>query len=271
MRTLLICHSAEAVSRHGLSRWLASFSDLVGIIVIDEKRGRLYKRIRREISRAGLFRFVDVLLFRIYYKLFLAANDRRCEESDLARLFDSFEEIPRAVPILITHSPNSKAARAFVIEAAPDIMLARCKTLLRENVYSIPTKGTFVMHPGICPEYRNAHGCFWAMAKDDTQNVGMTLLRIDAGVDTGPVYGYYTYGFDEVSESHIVIQNRVVLRNLDQLGAKFCEIDAGGAEPIDTSGRRSSVWGQPWLSAYLKWKRKARGRARAKSGEGEGR
>ena len=75
MRTLLICHSGEPVSRHGLARWLASFSDLAGIIVLDETKGRFAKRVRREISRVGLFRFVDVLLFRLYYKLFLAAAD----------------------------------------------------------------------------------------------------------------------------------------------------------------------------------------------------
>ena len=40
--------------------------------------------------------------------------------------------------------------------------------------------GTFVMHPGICPEYRNAHGCFWALANRDLARVGMTLLRADA-------------------------------------------------------------------------------------------
>ena len=57
-------------------------------------------------------------------------------------------------------------------ELAPDLMIARCKTLLKENVFSIPTHGTFVMHPGICPEYRNAHGCFWAIA-----NAGRTALH----------------------------------------------------------------------------------------------
>ena len=51
------------------------------------------------------------------------------------------------------------------------------------------------MHPGICPEYRNAHGCFWALANRDLNKVGMTLLRIDKGVDTGPTFGYYTYPY----------------------------------------------------------------------------
>ena len=46
----------------------------------------------------------------------------------------------------------------------------------------------------------------------------MTLLRVDRGVDTGPVYGYFSYPFDERRESHHVIQQRVVLDNLDAIG-----------------------------------------------------
>ena len=78
--------------------------------------------------------------------------------------------------------------------------------------------GTFVLHPGICPEYRNAHGCFWALANRDLDRVGMTLLRVDAGIDTGPVYLHGTCDYDEVRDSHIVIQHRAVVDNLDAIG-----------------------------------------------------
>jgi methionyl-tRNA formyltransferase len=118
------------------------------------------------------------------------------------------------------------------------------------------------MHPGICPEYRNAHGCFWALANGDLERVGMTLLKIDAGIDTGPVYGYFTYPYDEVHDSHLVIQRRMMLENLDAIAQKLCDIHAGRAQPIDTSERSSAEWGQPWLTAYFRWKRQASHRAR---------
>ena len=119
------------------------------------------------------------------------------------------------------------------------------------------------MHPGVCPEYRNAHGCFWALAHRDLERVGMTLLRIDRGVDTGPVYGYYSYPFDEVAESHMVITHRVVFENLDALRHKLEEIHDGLAEPIDTRNRKSQAWGQPWLTRYLAWKHAARERRKS--------
>lgn len=259
VRTLLICHEGAALDREGLAGWLASFSELVGVVVLRETKERMQRRIRREFKRTGAARFLDVLAFRLYYKLFLARSDREWQEQkldELRRAYPSTDD----VPVLTTHSPNSPEAERFIREQRPDIMLARCKTLLKENIFSIPTKGTFVMHPGICPEYRNAHGCFWALAKNDAERVGMTLLRIDKGVDTGPVYGHYSYAYDELRESHIRIQNRVVLENLPRLEKKMIEIYRGAALPLDTSGRQSATWGQPWLSSYLSWKSRARRR-----------
>ena len=91
----------------------------------------------------------------------------------------------------------------------------------------------------------------------------MTLLRIDKGVDTGPVFAFYRCNYDELAESHNIIQDRVVFDNLDSLRSKFEEILAGVAVTIDTTGRKSQAWGQPWLSAYLQWKRLARKQAGA--------
>ena len=39
------------------------------------------------------------------------------------------------------------------------------------------------MHPGICSKYRNVHECFWALADDELDEVGMTFLKVDLGID----------------------------------------------------------------------------------------
>lgn len=253
MRTLLICHEDATLDREGLARWFGSFSTFTGSVVIREPGGRLRKRIARELKRVGWWRFLDVLAFRAFYRLHHAAGDREWEWRELERLRAWYPDRPDA-PELIVSSPNSGEAQAFVAAQQPDLVVARCKTLLSERIFSIPALGTFVMHPGICPEYRNAHGCFWAMATGDSGNVGMTLLRIDKGVDTGPVFGYYRVHADP-AESHVVTQHRVVLDHLDAIRDKLLEIEAGTAAPIDTTGRRSAAWGQPWLSAALRLRR----------------
>jgi folate-dependent phosphoribosylglycinamide formyltransferase PurN len=260
-RTILICHHDEPLNHVGLTRWLASFTDLAAVLVVHEPQARFFQRVRREIRRVGLFRFVDVLAFRLYYPLALARIDSEWTKAKLDDLLRRYGDIPASCQVLETSSPNSAEAIRLLQDVEPDLILARCKTILREQAFRIASKGTFVMHPGVCPEYRNAHGCFWALAQRDLKNVGMTLLRVDAGVDTGPVYGYYTCPFDESRESHTMIQNRVVFDNLEPLRAKFEEILSGRAQVIDTTGRSSRAWGQPWLTSYLRWKRAARRRS----------
>jgi hypothetical protein len=258
MKTLLICHEDSVLDREVIPRWLASFSDLVGVLVLKEARSKRRQRIRREIRRSGLVRFLDVVAFRVYYKLRLAGKDRAWEGAVRSELMRRFPEPADGVPVLTTESPNSEEAERFIRDAGPDVVIARCRTLLDERIFSLASTGTFVLHPGITPEYRNSHGCFWALANRDLDRVGMTLLRIDAGVDTGPVYGYFSYDYDERRESHAVIQKRMVLENLDAVRDKLLAVHAGEAVPLDTTGRESGAWGQPWLTKYLRWKLAAR-------------
>jgi folate-dependent phosphoribosylglycinamide formyltransferase PurN len=257
-RSVLICHRGADFDREGLARWLSSFSTVAGIVELDEPASRTLQRVKREIKRSGPLGFADVLAFRTYYRLTAAGRDRAWIAEAVDRLRARFSDAPACANVLRATSVNSAECVAFIRECRPDFMLARCKTLLKPAVFTVPPGGTYVLHPGICPEYRNAHGCFWALASGDLSRVGLTLLRIDAGVDTGPIYGHFTYPFDEREESHIVIQLRVLLENLDAIRDRILGAVEGTAEPLDVRGRASAVWGQPKMTAYLRWRLRAR-------------
>jgi formyl transferase-like protein len=257
MRTAVICHHDNELNREVLPRWLASFSDLCGIVVITETKERTRRRLRFELKRSGA-RILDVLAFQVAYRLRQASADRAWVRATVDRLSERYPELPAGVPIHHTHDPNDAGTREFLEGIGSDLVLARCKSLLKPEIFNAPRIGTFVLHPGICPEYRNAHGCFWALARRDVSRVGATLLRIDEGVDTGPIYAYYTADIDERRESHVVIQHRVVFDNLDQIAGDLQRIGRGEMAPIDITGRSSAAWGQPRLIDYLAWKRAAR-------------
>lgn len=256
MRSVLICHASDAFDREGLAAWLASFTELAGVVVLDETRAQRRARVRRELRRVGLLRFADVVAMRVYQRVALAGRDRAWLKQALATLRRRYGPAPD-VPQIMAADVNDTKVLAFLRQAKPDLVLARCKQLLKKKLIAVPKLGCFVLHPGICPEYRNAHGCFWALAQRDLDRVGMTLLKVDAGVDTGPVYGYYRYAFDELNESHVVIQYRVVMENLGALATRFAEIAAGSAQPLDTRDRASATWGQPWFTRYLRWQHAA--------------
>jgi hypothetical protein len=267
-RVVLLCHDEDPIDRQGLARWLASSLRLVGIIAIRGGAKRRWRALRRQVRRSGMLGAMDALAWRLHYRLTQRDADYAWMRGEVARLARRYPPVRADVPTLHVSDPNGPDARAFLQRLQPDLMVARCKQLLAAETFTIPRHGTFVLHPGICPEYRNAHGCFWALAQRDLSRVGMTLLRIDRGVDTGPAFLHASYAFDERRESPIVIQYRVVTENLDAIGDTLRRVCAGQAPPLDITGHRSAVWGQPTLSSYWRWKRAAAHQKTASSLEG---
>lgn len=232
---------------------------LAGLIVISDKGQRLWTAARRELRRAGWIGFLDVIAYRLFARLRLRSAEETWKAREIEHLKALYPARLDAVPRAVVANPNSNAAKDFLNSVRPDIVIARCKFILKPEIFSLARVGAFALHPGICPEYRNAHGCFWALANRDLDRVGMTLLKIDRGIDTGPVYLQAGCSIDEVNESHIVIQYRVVTENLDRIAATLIDLFNGRpVERVPTNGRASAVWGQPRLTDYLRWKRAAR-------------
>ena len=234
---------------------------MAGLIIIRDPHSRLWRASKREIRRVGWLRFLDVVAYRAFAKLRLARRDQAWKAAEIARLRRRYPADVTQVPRIVVTSPNSNEAREFLEQLRPDLAIARCKIILKQSIFGVPRVGTFVLHPGICPEYRNAHGCFWALTRRDFERVGMTLLRVDPGIDTGPIFLHGTYDFDEVEESHSVIQYRTVTENLDTIANILTALCRGEqVPPVAVEGRESAVWGQPQLTAYLRWKWQARRR-----------
>lgn len=256
---VLICHEGDRLDTEGLASWLAGTMNLAGLIVISDKGRRLWAAARREFRRVGCFAFLDVIAYRVFARLRLRAAEEAWKAKQVEALKAQYPANLDEVPRVVVTNPNSDAAREFLNSVKPDILIARCKFILKPDIFTLARVGAFALHPGICPEYRNAHGCFWALVNRDLERVGMTLLKIDKGIDTGPVYLQAGCSIDEMAESHIVIQYRVVIENLDRIAATLIDLFNGKrVETIPTAGRKSAVWGQPRLTDYLRWKKAAR-------------
>ena len=256
---VLICHASDPLDTEGIASWLASTMSLAGLIVISDSPSRIWAVAKREIRRTGWRRFADVVAFRLFARMFLRSTDRAWKDRELARLRERYPADLAGIPQITLANPNSAEARDFIAALRPDLLIARCKFILKPEVFELARIGAFAFHPGICPEYRNAHGCFWALANRDLERVGMTLLKIDKGIDTGPVYFQGGCAIDEVNETHTQIQYRVVTENLDAIGRTLIDLSRGvQISPIPSAGRRSATWGQPTLTDYLRWKKAAR-------------
>lgn len=259
-RSALICHKGDSINEEGIARWLASFSDLRLIIRIEDPPGQFWKRLEAERKRSGLFGLIDVIAFRIWFRFFESPEEKHWEAERLEQLRKTLSEVPETCRTIDVDSPNRPEVVRALKEEGIDFAVARCKRILTKRIFSLPRRGVFVIHPGICPNYRNAHGCFWAIVREDYENVGATLLQVDVGIDTGPVIGHFRVEYDPIQESHIRIQNRVVLENLETIADHMLRWVAGDLDSINTTGHPSGVWGHPRLTTYFRWRRRFRNR-----------
>lgn len=254
IRTAIIAHGESELNMKVLPKWLGEFTDLAGIVEIREPGKMKFRRLKYEYRKSGFFGVIDSLLFRLYHRLVFQKDLDRYKNG----ILKAFEKRPgpsgENIPRVVVANPNEKAVGDFLRELQPDLVIVRCKYILKKRIFEVPRLGCFIMHPGICPEYRNSHGCFWAMVNEDYDQVGMTLLKIDAGIDTGPIYGYFKTSYSK-SESPLLIQDRVVYDNLDKIKDRLIEIAENRAEVHQVEEKRKSgLWGQPHLSAYLTWR-----------------
>ena len=72
-------------------------------------------------------------------------------EAELARLRARYPVNLGAIPKLVVSDPNEETARSFIARLQPDLIVARCKFILKPEVFTLARAGTFALHPGICP------------------------------------------------------------------------------------------------------------------------
>ncbi len=91
------------------------------------------------------------------------------------------------IPLLKPDKPRGEAFVASLTEAAPDVfVVAAYGEILRPEVLALPVRGAFNVHASLLPAYRGAAPVTRAIL-DGRESTGITIMRMEAGLDTGPI------------------------------------------------------------------------------------
>lgn len=86
------------------------------------------------------------------------------------------------------------------------------------------------VHPGLLPDYRGAQPIFWALFNNE-KKLGLSVHRVDAGIDTGPIYKSYFFENTDDSIHSNLIKSSLKLR--DELPNLLHQIYELELTPID--------------------------------------
>lgn len=107
------------------------------------------------------------------------------------------------LPVLQTGTLRDPEVRQRITDARPDlIVVAAFGMILGSWILDLPTHGCVNLHASLLPKYRGANPIAAAIAMGERET-GVTLMRMDRGLDTGPMYANVTIvvGDDDTTES----------------------------------------------------------------------
>lgn len=92
------------------------------------------------------------------------------------------------VPVLQTGTLRDLEIRQRIIDVRPDlIVVAAFGMVLGKWILELPIRGCVNLHASLLPKYRGANPIAAAIAQGERET-GVSLMHMDRGLDTGPVY-----------------------------------------------------------------------------------
>jgi methionyl-tRNA formyltransferase len=97
----------------------------------------------------------------------------------------------------------------------PDLFVVVAFRILPQNIFTIPSKGSFNLHGSLLPKYRGAAPIQWSIINGDTQT-GLTTFFLEKKVDTG----------------NIILKEKIDIEELDNLGTLHDKMSIAGADLV---------------------------------------
>lgn len=131
-----------------------------------------------------------------------------------------------AIPVYQPRSLRKEEAAEPLREWQPDvIVVAAFGQILRPHVLYLPPKGSLNVHASLLPRWRGASPIQHAILAGDAVT-GVTLMQMDEGLDTGPMFAREALDIDP-RETSATLHDRLAMLGADMLRRHLDDILAG--------------------------------------------
>ena len=225
----------ETLSQH--------FDEVVVILEQKESPGAFFKR---RLKSCGLPKTLGQLLFLAIVPK-LIRNDRRIKE-----ILATYSLKGNRSPQVFQHVNNINQARIdwSSEELKADLIIVNGTRILSQDVLNNIHAPLFNIHTGITPMYRGVHGGYWALYNKDPEHFGVTLHRIDSGVDTGTIIARKTIliSNNDNFTTYPILQ---YCAGLELLKRRIPELSSGNIATIAPFSNESRLYYHPTLAQYI--------------------
>jgi methionyl-tRNA formyltransferase len=144
--------------------------------------------------------------------------------------------LQRGLPVAQPPTLRDAAAQAALAELAPDAMVVAAYGLLPPPaVLAIPRLGCLNIHASLRPRWRGAAPVQRALLAGDAES-GISIMQMDAGLDTGPVWSRRTLSIGAAETSGSLLERLTALGACMIVEALATLEQAGAAQPQPVEG-----------------------------------
>lgn len=186
---ILTAHSpqGEAQHRHVVRRLIEEFGDqVVAVIVATGKHKPLHEKARNWIRRYSPSQILSRIGVQVYRRLAGTWRDRQATYARI--LFPGGDDglMPGGARVVRLAVHNSQTCRDLIARLRPDIVVVYGTLVIgRKLIEGVPR--IVNLHTGLSPKYRGSDTIFWPLHNGEPEAVGVTVHRLDPGIDSGPI------------------------------------------------------------------------------------
>jgi len=160
--------------------------EITKILRPEGKPGGRKRFLQRRIKNLGVVTVTGQVLFKILCVPILNRISKKRGDEIMAEKQLRDDPYPAHLVQNLSHF-NSAKFRKYLEKLDPDIVIVNGTEIIPKRILNC-IDGVFInTHVGITPKYRGVHGGYWALAKRDKENCGVTVHLVDPGIDTGGI------------------------------------------------------------------------------------
>lgn len=145
-----------------------------GVVAKKKKLGRFFRK-----KPIWLFpiQCLNILAVVIYDHLMMRKIKKKLGEPSY----------PKTMMLFRVSDVNEEKCIEFVKGSSPDLILVYGTAILSQQTLLRVGKPLYNIHSSILPYYRNVHSDFWAYQQKDFERIGVSIIKLDSGIDTGDI------------------------------------------------------------------------------------
>lgn len=218
--------------------------------VIREQKASIATLLRRRLQKLGIRKVAGQILFAAGIAPILTWSSR-CRVQQIISLNRlNTSEIPTSCTIDVS-SVNSDVAIRELERFSPRVVVVNGTRIIDEKILKSISAIFINAHAGITPMYRGVHGGYWALASGDPGNCGVTVHKVDKGIDTGSIIAQATISptTKDTFATYPFLQTASAIPLLIQA---VSDALAGNLAELPPPPGRSRLWTHPTACEYLK-------------------